>query len=166
MLVICEYCSKEFNKKPSRVAITKHHYCSAECRNKGSKQTKKTGKTVQCKECDRDVYKNPSELKKSKNGNHFCGRSCAQTYYGKTHRGENHPNYVNGEGKYRDYAFRELDHKCNRCEFDSYTSILQVHHKDHDRQNNDIDNLEILCPNCHMIEHIEDYKGTMNKPLP
>ena len=31
--------------------------------------------------------------------------------------------------------------------------VLIVHHKDRDRNNSDISNLEILCANCHMKEH-------------
>ena len=37
--------------------------------------------------------------------------------------------------------------KCNRIE------ILQVHHRDRNRGNNVIENLELICPNCHAEEH-------------
>ncbi|MDP3997718.1 MAG: HNH endonuclease [bacterium] len=42
--------------------------------------------------------------------------------------------------------------KCERCNYDK-REILQVHHKDGNRQNNEINNLEIICPNCHYEEH-------------
>jgi 5-methylcytosine-specific restriction endonuclease McrA len=42
---------------------------------------------------------------------------------------------------------------CNRCGFDAHPEILTVHHKDRDRSNNLTDNLEVLCPNCHALEH-------------
>ena len=35
-----------------------------------------------------------------------------------------------------------------------------LHHKDRDRHNNDISNLEILCSNCHAIEHWGDAQST------
>ncbi len=41
---------------------------------------------------------------------------------------------------------------CERCAF-SITQVLQVHHKDRDREHNSLDNLELLCPNCHASEH-------------
>ena len=41
---------------------------------------------------------------------------------------------------------------CERCKYDVY-QILQVHHKDRDRTNNTLRNLELLCPNCHASEH-------------
>lgn len=43
--------------------------------------------------------------------------------------------------------------KCARCGFDEPREILAVHHRDHNRRNNAPENLEILCPNCHAIEH-------------
>ncbi len=41
---------------------------------------------------------------------------------------------------------------CERCGYDRH-EILQVHHKDKNRSNNDLDNLELICPNCHYEEH-------------
>lgn len=42
---------------------------------------------------------------------------------------------------------------CERCGFDRDKAILGVHHKDRDRHNNELTNLEVLCPNCHSMEH-------------
>lgn len=42
---------------------------------------------------------------------------------------------------------------CERCAYSTY-QVLQVHHRDRDRHNNDLKNLELLCPNCHFEEHI------------
>jgi hypothetical protein len=44
------------------------------------------------------------------------------------------------------------ENKCERCNYDK-TVILQVHHKDRNRNNNDLANLELICPNCHYEEH-------------
>ena len=41
---------------------------------------------------------------------------------------------------------------CERCKYDK-TEILQVHHKDRNRENNIMDNLELICPNCHYESH-------------
>ena len=41
---------------------------------------------------------------------------------------------------------------CERCSYNKH-EILQVHHKDRNRDNNSIDNLELICPNCHYEEH-------------
>jgi len=41
---------------------------------------------------------------------------------------------------------------CERCGY-SKREILHVHHKDRNRNNNDLKNLELICPNCHYEEH-------------
>jgi len=41
---------------------------------------------------------------------------------------------------------------CERCPY-SKIRILIVHHKDRNPKNNALENLEILCPNCHAEEH-------------
>ncbi len=41
---------------------------------------------------------------------------------------------------------------CERCRY-AKQEILQVHHKDRNHDNNDINNLELICPNCHFEEH-------------
>jgi hypothetical protein len=42
--------------------------------------------------------------------------------------------------------------KCERCGYRK-EEILQVHHKDRNNKNNSLDNLEIVCPNCHFEDH-------------
>ena len=42
--------------------------------------------------------------------------------------------------------------KCERCSYDK-SEILQVHYKDRNRKNNNLDNLELICPNCHYEDH-------------
>lgn len=39
---------------------------------------------------------------------------------------------------------------CNRC---NSSSNLEIHHIDHNRNNDSLQNLEILCKSCHSIEH-------------
>ena len=43
--------------------------------------------------------------------------------------------------------------KCEECMYNT-VEILQVHHMDRNRENNDFSNLKLLCPNCHCEEHI------------
>jgi len=49
--------------------------------------------------------------------------------------------------------------RCERCGFDDVTEILVAHHKNRDRTNNYLSNLECLCPNCHAIEHMAENKN-------
>ena len=45
--------------------------------------------------------------------------------------------------------------KCEICGLTYWQGVhlpLELHHKDCDHYNNDFDNLQILCPNCHSIQ--------------
>ena len=50
--------------------------------------------------------------------------------------------------------------KENRCElcgisyWQGKEIILEVHHKDGNHYNNVLDNIQLLCPNCHSIQEI------------
>ena len=44
------------------------------------------------------------------------------------------------------------EHKCERCTLNEWLGKpipLELHHKDGDKYNNKLKNLQILCPNCH-----------------
>ena len=47
------------------------------------------------------------------------------------------------------------ENKCEICGVSIWQGVqlpLELHHKDGDHFNNDFDNLQILCPNCHSIQ--------------
>lgn len=65
----------------------------------------------------------------------------------------------------RKYLFRKYDSKCQKCgwgEINKSTNLvpLQIHHIDGDALNNKVENLELLCPNCHALA---DNFGSRNK---
>lgn len=43
--------------------------------------------------------------------------------------------------------------QCWTCAESFSKELLLVHHLDHDRHNNVIENLELVCKRCHQIEH-------------
>lgn len=51
-------------------------------------------------------------------------------------------------------------HKCEKCQreiWEEQPIPLEVHHKDGDHLNNELENLELLCPNCHALT--ENWRG-------
>jgi hypothetical protein len=55
----------------------------------------------------------------------------------------------------------ERGKRCEHCNYNKY-EILQVHHKNRQKTDNRIENLEIICPNCHYEEHYLE-KSWLNK---
>lgn len=64
--------------------------------------------------------------------------------------GEKNPNYKTGIGTYSKKAFKHYGRVCNRC---GSVDKLLVHHQDENRENNSIENLEVLCKGCHQRHH-------------
>ncbi|HEY86071.1 MAG TPA: HNH endonuclease [Chloroflexi bacterium] len=55
-------------------------------------------------------------------------------------------------------------YQCERCgstEWLGHPIPLEFHHKDGDRTNNTLQNIELLCPNCHSMT--DNYRGSKKK---
>ena len=67
--------------------------------------------------------------------------------------------YSHGRCVFRRWAkerLKQLSYCCERCGTYIDVSVRGTwagHHKDHNKTNNVIDNLEVLCKRCHQIEH-------------
>lgn len=62
-------------------------------------------------------------------------------------------------------------YKCERCGITEWLGsvdnlVLELNHKDSNHYNNELDNLEILCPNCHAIHTRLHNKNKKNKEMP
>lgn len=152
----CNNCGKDFQADSREVNRGNAKFCSRTCANnskKGIKVQRKSNCT--CAQCKVEFYRRPSKSS-SKSGLYFCSRACkdkAQRIGGIKEIQPFH--YSNSLKEYRLLVEREVGiTHCNRCGYKEFPQILQVHHKDRDRKNNDISNLEVLCPNCHSLEHI------------
>ncbi len=138
---------------------------------------------VKCNICGKTIYKRPSQLKKNggrafcsiicygiscrrENPCLVCGKMILKGLNKKTcsrtcaNINRNGIKYHLGRPKDKVTSQRALKMKllkirgevCERCNY-NIIEILQVHHKDRNRSNNKIDNLELLCPNCHYEDH-------------
>ena len=137
VLIVCPICNKEFFTHFYRLKNTKLVCCSNDCKYKLIKLNSTiTRKCILCnKEFDFVKSKN-----RGKRPNIYCSLECA--YKGKI---------STGDSLYRKTAYENFPRSCHFCNKDDNT--LQVHHIDHDRFNNEISNLIILCRKCHVKLH-------------
>lgn len=146
MNLICEYCNITYKSKHSP-----QRFCSRHCANLA--KTNGLPQTITCEVCGKTQVRAPSKLK-SKSGIYFCSRDCkCKAQRTESQVSEIVPFHYGKSLAYKAIAFRNLPHTCSRCNYQEHPEILQVHHKDKNRQNNNLENLEILCPNRHAIEH-------------
>ena len=61
--------------------------------------------------------------------------------------------------KYK-YVLKNKPNKCENC--GSKYNII-IHHKDKNRMNNSLKNLQILCQGCHMVLHCHGEKKFANR---
>lgn len=52
---------------------------------------------------------------------------------------------------------------CEKCGYEEYPGILMIHHIDRNHRRNNRQNLQLLCPNCHMLEHFLAQDGPFGK---
>lgn len=166
----CIICENVFKRKYPRGGQRKI-YCSKKCRYSDAKKYIKN-----CKTCNKEftaiflnknkeycslacIQRHPCQLcgititgRKTFQGGEkkYCGRKCA--------------NFVNvtlkSKKAYVPKGFAQTLNNygkiiCERCKYDD-VNCLCVHHKDGNRNNNSLDNLETLCANCHHKEHWGD----------
>ena len=144
--VNCAKCGKEFEVELKKYNASKKEnssfYCSKECYSHIGSQLCK------CANCGKEVWRANSQIARSKTGNIYCSRSCATAKNNTLFKsGENNPNYKGTN--YRKKAFDNYEHKCHICGWNEDEDVLEVHHIDEDRDNNELENLLILCPICH-----------------
>lgn len=129
----------------------------------------------QCSKCKEN--KNRDEFHKtkvSKDGLNIWCKEC-QKNHKKEHYKSYKENYLSNNYQRRKWFYDlKKSLKCNRCGF-SHPAALDFHHKDKDQKLfniskqyhgnpklkdeilNEISKCEVLCANCHRIEHSKNY---------
>lgn len=107
--------------------------------------------------------------KEISNNSKYCSNSCQVSYNRKLYLEKLENGEVTGlKGKFgisnhiRNYLLEINNYKCQICgwgEINKYTNIihLEIHHIDGNHTNNSLNNLQVLCPNCHSLT--ENYKN-------
>ena len=156
----CLVCDTKF------LADTREHnrgnakFCSLKC--SCSRKRKEVVNNTKCDYCGTEFYRTESKKRNSKSGLSFCCREHKDL----AQRIDSDfidirpDHYGTGErSSYRISVLENKEKKCEKCGYDEHPEILEVHHKDRNRKNNKIDNLEFLCPNCHMWDHYSNNDG-------
>lgn len=153
----CLNCGKEANIENKEIARGFGKFCNRKCSaTYNANHRPKPEPNVSCAHCGVKFYVNDSKKKNSKSGLYFCCRAhkdVAQRIGGIKEIMPPHYGIGTGEHRYREIAFAAKPKKCERCGYDKHEAGIVVHHKDRNRENNDISNLEVLCAICHNIEH-------------
>ena len=147
----CLICGRGISVKESNAKRGWGKYCSKKCQA----QAQLKGKWLECDYCGKKIYRTPRDFKKSKSKKFFCSVKCHCSWENENSRcGENSPNWICGETVYRRLLKKSgTPEKCNICG-NKDKRILVVHHKDGNRKNNQNNNLEWLCRNCHCLKHL------------
>lgn len=163
----CQTCKENFEAQLGEVNRGNAKYCSRKCSAKGVKKkllersAKINVPNVECSYCKKMFYKNASQKENSKKNLHFCCREhkdlAQRVEFGLKDLQPSH--YGSGNSHYREIAFRTKPKICERCNYSKYSEILEVHHRDRNRNNNSIENLVVVCPTCHMEEHFLNKDG-------
>ncbi len=136
----CQVCGKKIYRRPGMIKRSRGQvFCSQACYGKSCR------KEIPCLICGKLIL--ASFNKKT------CSRGCANKLREGIKYKLNRPkDKVKSQRSLKIRLLQERGGKCERCGFDKY-QILQVHHKDKNKNNNDLKNLELVCPNCHFEEH-------------
>lgn len=149
--VICENCGNIFRSRIKE----KRKYCSQSCAASinNIKFPKKIKILTQkyCLNCGKKTRKK------------YCSCNCQHEYQQKeiNQKIEN-GNMSLSERAYKKYLIKKYGEKCMKCGWDKRHPITQkvpieLEHKDGNSENHNLNNLELLCPNCHSLTLT--YKG-------
>jgi 5-methylcytosine-specific restriction endonuclease McrA len=119
---------------------SKRHFCSYSCSGQNRSAQKRVN--VSCYVCTTIV----SRLKTKLATKVYCSPKCIKI--GNQGPWSKLPAALRIQMKKRGL----LKH-CVRCGYKEHPEILITHHRDRNRKNNGIENIEVLCPNCHALEH-------------
>ena len=146
----CRICGIDFYVKPSHLQRGWGKYCSKKCQRK----SQFTGEDIECYMCKKEIYRTPKDVQRSKSGKFFCDKTCQTRWRNSlVFIGERHANWAGGRASYRARMQKTaIPQKCCLCLIKD-KRILAVHHLDHNRSNNVIENLIWLCHNCHYLVH-------------
>jgi hypothetical protein len=127
--------------------LSERRYCSVNCTAKPD-----TRVDIVCALCSKTRKLERSKVNVSKTGIHFCSRRCKDEAQSLEVGILKLDHYGDGKRTYRQRALKLLGAKCSVCGYDEYIEMLDVDHKDSNRGNNQLENLQVLCVWHHALK--------------
>lgn len=144
--VTCQFCGSKFKAFKHEERKFCSHSCSASANN--PKKIKKTKAETHCLNCNKQL-----EDKQHK----YCSNTCQHEYqtsdiYKKIENGDITLDYRH----YKKYLIEKYGEKCMKCGWEERNPStgnvpIELEHIDGNSENNNLSNLELLCPNCHSL---------------
>ena len=142
IIIKCLFCNKEIET----TRFNKKKFCNNSCAAKYNNPKRK--KIKYCVYCNKEL-----ENKQKK----FCNNKCQGAYK----RNEIFNKIENGdvtlpEKNYKNYLIYKYGEKCMECGWNKINYYsgkipVELEHIDVDSDNNKLNNLKLLCPNCHSL---------------
>lgn len=138
---VCAQCGSKFEKNGQN---SKNKFCSVAC----STSSQKRGKNVSCDYCGKVFYAKQKEL--LRNNNNFCSHKC-------------HTDFLRGHSARPDYYPKYYGKKAHRYVMEQHlgrelTEDEVIHHKNGNKTDNRIENLEIMTLSEHSKLHYSSRK--------
>ncbi len=148
----CAICQKPIYRRPGVLELSMGKaYCGLACYGISQRKEKP------CVVCKMPILASKNAI--------TCSRACSNKYRtGIKYKIGRPRDKVVQERAQKIRLIESRGGKCERCGY-SKVAILHVHHRDRNRNNNDLTNLELICPNCHYEEHYLE-KSWLNGRLP
>lgn len=145
---ICESCGLNFLGRLN----SKRKFCSSLCSRK-IKDEKRID--VNCACCG-SIFSILKSRSRSKSGYYFCTRRCKdQSQRIGGIKEIMPPHYGTSKGQHLWKLLKsDAQSQCAGCQ-EPRKFLLVIHHKDGNRKNNLLENLEVVCANCHIIRHLK-----------
>lgn len=165
----CPQCKKERRKENLKVCLNcgkqlkvgQEKFCGNSCSAKYNNAIRREKiERRKCKNCGAEINITKSQ------GRVYCSDECRATH--KKHlRQLKYQELLDGRdeitcksGKVsktiRESLISKYNNSCQRCGWNTINTFtgkvpLQIHHVDGNPENNELSNLELLCPNCHSL---------------